>query len=39
MKKYDTPEIDIIKIGLPDVITASLGTETPIKGEEGIWDI
>ena len=41
MKKYISPEIDIIKIESTDIITtSSLGTETDPKDEnDGIWDL
>lgn len=40
MNKYVSPTIDIIVIEAVDVITASAGTETPIKGVGGgIWDL
>ena len=40
MKKYDSPSIDIIKLGLSDIVTTSVGTETPVEEEEdAIWEI
>ena len=40
MKKYMTPELEIINLGADDVITTSPGTETTPKDEsDGIWDL
>ena len=39
MKKYDSPEIEIVKFGTADVITTSFGTETSPEDGDGIWDI
>jgi hypothetical protein len=40
MKKYESPEIEAIKIKNGDVITTSPGTETTPKDEyDGIWDL
>lgn len=38
MKKYINPEIDIVELSVNDVITTSLGTETPPMDEmDGNW--
>ena len=40
MKKYLSPEIDVVKLNENDVITTSPGTETTPKDEnDGIWDL
>ena len=40
MKKYDTPEIEIVEIEKTDIITTSPGTETPKYDEnDGIWEL
>ena len=40
MKKYITPEIEIEKLSVNDVITTSPGTETPWYEEsDGIWEL
>ena len=40
MKKYEIPEIEVVKIFADDVITTSPGTETTPKDEsDGIWDL
>lgn len=40
MKKYISPEINVIDINANDVIATSAGTETPWYEEsDGIWDI
>ena len=40
MKKYITPELDLIEISTTDVITTSPGTETPRYDEsDGIWEL
>ena len=40
MKKYNTPEIEIVEIEKTDIITPSPGTETPKYDEnDGIWDL
>ena len=40
MKKYNTPEIDIVEVKGADIITTSPGTETPKYDEnDGIWDL
>ena len=40
MKKYTTPEVEIIEVLAEDVITTSPGTETTSKDEnDGIWDL
>ena len=40
MKKYITPELDLIEISATDVITTSPGTESPRYDEsDGIWEL
>ena len=40
MKKYNAPELTILKINNCDVITTSEGVETPKTEEnDGIWDL
>ena len=40
MKKYTSPELDIVKVGLADIITTSFGTETtPKDDDDGNWDV
>ena len=40
MKKYYSPDVDIIKIGVTDIITTSTGTETtPLDEEDGNWEV
>ena len=40
MKKYNTPELEIIELEVNDIITTSPGTETTPKDEgDGIWDL
>ena len=40
MNKYYSPKVEIIEINTTDVITASPGTETPVKEVGGgIWDL
>ena len=40
MKKYISPEIDIVEIETSDIITTSPGTETTLKDDnDGIWDL
>ena len=40
MKKYISPEIEIVDIKLTDIITTSPGTETPWYEEnDGSWEI
>ena len=40
MKKYISPEIDVVEIEVKDIITTSPGTETPPKDDnDGIWDL
>ena len=40
MKKYINPEIEVIKVETNDVISTSIGTETPWYDEsDGIWDL
>ena len=39
MKKYSIPEIEVVELEADDVITTSLGTETPWYEEsDGIWE-
>ena len=40
MKKYTSPELDLVLVPTSDVITASPGTETtPQPDNDGIWDL
>ena len=40
MRKYENPELEIIKFDVTDIITTSLGTETtPKEDNDGIWDL
>ena len=40
MKKYNNPELEIIKLDVTDIITTSIGTETTPKDDnDGIWDL
>ena len=40
MKKYMNPEIEVIELSAEDIITTSIGTETPWYEEsDGIWDL
>ena len=40
MKKYQNPELEIIRLSAEDIITSSPGTETTPKEEnDGIWDL
>ena len=40
MKKYLSPDIEIIKVDAGDIITTSPGTETtPKEDNDGIWDL
>jgi len=40
MKKYEIPEIEVVKVLQGDIITTSPGTETTPKDEsDGIWDL
>ena len=40
MKKYNTPEIEVVELEANDVITTSPGTETPWYEEsDGIWEM
>ena len=40
MKKYISPEIDVVEIEVKDIITTSPGTETTPKDDnDGIWDL
>ena len=40
MKKYMNPEIEVIEPSAEDIITTSIGTETPWYEEsDGIWDL
>lgn len=39
MRKYITPELDVIELEREDIMTTSLGTETtPKEDNDGIWD-
>ena len=39
MKKYNNPEIEIVKLSEEDIIMTSPGTETPWYEEsDGIWE-
>ena len=39
MKKYTTPEVEIVEVDSIDITTTSPGTETTPKDEkDGIWD-
>ena len=39
IKRYATPKIEVVEINTSDVITTSLGTETPWYEEsDGIWE-
>ena len=38
MKKYVTPEIEVLEVNASDIIVTSPGTETPLYEEnDGIW--
>ena len=40
MKKYLNPEIEVMDVKTPDIITTSPGTETSKRDEtDGIWDL
>ena len=40
MKKYQSPDLELIEISNDDIITTSSGTETTPKDEsDGIWDL
>ena len=40
MKKYYSPELDVVELKENDIITTSPGTETTPKDEnDGIWDL
>ena len=40
MKNYLTPEIEVVELEANDVITTSLGTETPWYEEsDGVWEL
>ena len=40
MKKYINPELEIVKLESSDIITTSLGTETPsVEETDGIWSL
>ena len=40
MKKYISPEIEVVEVNTSDVITTSFGTETPWYEEnDGIWEM
>ena len=40
MKKYVTPELELIELEVSDIITTSPGTETTPKDDnDGIWDL
>ena len=40
MRKYNNPEIEIVEIGVSDIITTSPGIETTPKDDnDGIWDL
>ena len=40
MKKYDTPNIELVEFIASDIITTSPGTETTKRDEtDGIWDL
>ena len=40
MKKYIDPESKIVNASKCDIITTSLGTETPLYEEtDGVWDL
>ena len=37
---YESPELEMIKLGAEDIITTSPGTETTPKDDpDGIWDL
>ena len=40
MKKYITPEIEVLEVKTSDIITSSPGVETPWYEEsDGIWEM
>ena len=40
MKKYTTPELEMLELDKNDIITTSPGTETTPKDDfDGIWDL
>ena len=40
MKKYLTPEIEVVEVKTSDIIVTSPGTETPWYEEsDGVWDL
>ena len=40
MKKYISPELDVIELEVSDIITTSPGTETTPKDEtDGVWNL
>ena len=40
MRKYDNPELEMIKLDVSDIIITSPGTETtPKEDNDGIWDL
>ena len=40
MKKYNTPDFEVVEVVVSDIITTSPGTETSKKDEtDGIWDL
>ena len=40
MKRYESPNLLVVKLDESDIITASPGTETTPKDEsDGIWDL
>ena len=40
MKKYRSPEMEVVEVDSTDIITTSPGTETTPKDEQdGIWDL
>ena len=40
MKKYNNPELEVIKLEVNDIITTSPGTATtPKEDNDGIWDL
>ena len=40
MKKYISPELELVSVGACDVISTSVGTETtPVPEGDGVWDL
>ena len=40
IKKYTSPEFEVVEIGVADIITTSPGTETDIMDEtDGSWEV